>query len=135
MTGSRSSTSAVFLLALAACGGDTAARPATATATATAAGAPYSKASIDAFHEMLAPLWHSPESPERTEKTCAAVPAMETRAQEIGDARLVETLHELQADCTGGRKEFQSRFAAVHTAFHGAMEKAGVGHDEKEHHR
>lgn len=90
-----------------------------------------SKAAIDAFHDVLAPLWHSPESPERTAKTCAAVPVMESKAQDVGDAPLVEAVHALGAECAGDKAAFQPRFAEVHTAFHAAMERTGVGHEEK----
>jgi len=115
----------LFLLILAACGGGS-----KTTATTTPAPAPASKASIDAFHEELAPLWHAPESPERTEKTCAAVPSLESKAQEIGDALLVESIHALGAECAGDRAAFQAKFSTVHDAFHAAMEKSGVAHEE-----
>jgi hypothetical protein len=94
------------------------------------APAPASKQAIDDFHEVLAPLWHAAESPERTEETCAAVPAMEARAQAIGDALLVEAVHALGAECAGGRADFQAKFSTVHDAFHAAMEKGGVAHEE-----
>jgi hypothetical protein len=117
----------VLVLALAgACG--------SAKSTAPAAPAARSTSSIDAFHDVLAPLWHSPESGERTDRTCAAVPTLETRAQDVGDATLVETVQALAAECTGDRAAFKPKFAAVHDAFHAAMEKAGVGHDDGHEH-
>jgi hypothetical protein len=73
---------------------------------------------VDAFHDVLAPLWHSPDSRERTEKTCAAVPALEARAQDVGDAPLVEAVQALAAECTGDRAAFKTKLAAVHDAFH-----------------
>ena len=118
-------SASLFLFAVAACGGGT-----KTAAPTTTAPAPASKASIDAFHEELAPLWHAPESPERTEKTCAAVPSLESKAQEIGDALLVESIHALGAECAGDRAAFQPKFSTVHDAFHAAMEKSGVAHEE-----
>lgn len=113
----------LLLLAAIACGGAT-------KSTAPVVTTPSNKLAIDAFHDALAPLWHSPDSPDRTEKTCAAVPTLEARAQELGDAPLVESVHALGADCGSGRTDFQTKFAAVHTAFHAAMEKSGADHHE-----
>jgi hypothetical protein len=124
---------ACWFLLVAACGGGARTAPATTTAAASAAPAP-TKESIDAFHDLLAPLWHAPESSERTEKTCAAVPDLERRAQAIGDAPLVESIHALEAECAGDRAAFQPRFSTVHDAFHAAMEKGGVAHDEEHAH-
>lgn len=118
--------SATLLLVLAACGGGS-----RSTAPPAAGPPPASaKASIDAFHDVLAPLWHSPESAERTDKTCAAVPTLEARAQDVGDAPLVEAVQALAAECTGDRAAFKPKLAAVHDAFHAAMEKGGVAHEE-----
>ena len=123
-------TTLCALLLAAACGGGAK----TVTPAPQAQTQPVSsKASIDAFHEILAPLWHSAESPERTAKTCAAVPAMETKAQDVGDAPLVEAVHALGAECAGDQKAFQPKLAEVHTAFHSAMERAGMGHEEHQH--
>ena len=117
------------LLLVAACGGGA------KSAAPAAPAASSSRASLDAFHEVLAPLWHSPESGERTDRTCAAVPTLETRAQDVGDAPLVEAVQALAAECTGDRAAFKDRFATVHDAFHAAMEKGGVAHDEAHEHR
>jgi hypothetical protein len=122
------------LLLLAACGGGAKTQPASAAAASTTVPSSASpKASIDAFHDVLAPLWHSPESPERTARTCAAVPDLEAKAQDIGDAPLVEAIHALGAECAGDRAAFQPKLATVHDAFHAAMEKAGAGHDDTHH--
>jgi hypothetical protein len=121
------------LVLAAACGGGARTTTPTPTPATQPVVAPASKAAIDAFHEVLAPLWHSPESPERTAKTCEAVPSLEAKAQDVGDAGLVEAVHALGAECAGDRQAFQPRFATVHDAFHAAMEKAGAGHDDREH--
>ncbi len=120
----------VLVVVLSACGGGAASvpPPEAAPAAATTSDAP-SRASIDAFHEVIAPLWHAPESSERTEQTCAAVPTLEQRAQEIGDAKLVESIHALAAECAGDRGAVQGKFSSVHDAFHAAMEKGGVAHE------
>src|SRR5687767_9435780 len=92
---------ALVLAAAASCGGGAKSTTPTPTPQAQTAAAAPTKASIDAFHEVLAPLWHSPESPERTAKTCQAVPTLEAKAQDIGDALLVEAIHALGAECEG----------------------------------
>jgi hypothetical protein len=109
--------SALALVLASACGGGAkTSAPAAAPIQATAP----SKASIDSFHDLLAPLWHAPEGAERTAKTCDAVPELEKRAQDMGDAPLVEALHALEAECAGDRAAFQPKFSAVHDAFHEA---------------
>src|SRR5678815_1529463 len=92
------------LLLAAACGGGARTVPPTPTPQQQpVTPAPASKAAIDAFHDVLAPLWHAPESPERVAHTCAAVASMESKAQDVGDAPLVEAVHALGADCAGDR--------------------------------
>ncbi len=124
----------LIVLAAACSGGSktaTTTPPASSTAQAVSTAAP-SKASIAAFHDVLAPLWHAAEGPERTDKTCAATATMEQRAQDIGDAPLVEAVHALAAECAGNRQAFQAKFTAVHTAFHAVAEKAGPTEEKKQ---
>jgi hypothetical protein len=124
----------VLVTATAACGGGTrAAAPATQPVTAGAAPAA-TKASIDAFHDTLAPIWHAPAGETRMTSTCEAVPTLEARAQDVGDAPLVEAVPALGTECGGDRQGFEPRFAAVHDAFHAAMERSGVDHHEEHSH-
>jgi len=93
------------------------------------------------FHEVLAPLWHADKSPERTKKTCEAVPTFEARAAAVdkdapADAARAAGYHTaaqglsaavvgLKAECAkpeAGRADFEAKFMAVHEAFHKVME-------------
>jgi len=84
-----------------------------------------SKDAVADFHEILAPLWHAEEGPQRVTDTCNSIPEMQSRAQAVADARkdqasstLVEAVTALGAECAGSRAGFQDRFTAVHEAFH-----------------
>jgi len=101
----------VLLLMFAACGGKS--------------PPPSSKDAVASFHEVLAPLWHAEEGPQRVTDTCNAVPEMQLRAQAVADANkdqasatLVSAVAALGADCAAGRAAFQENFTAVHEAFH-----------------
>jgi hypothetical protein len=101
-------------------------------------GAPGSP--LGEFHEHLAPLWHAPESPERVANTCAAAGTLHDLAGHVVAAgapagaaadyldaakHLVDAVAALQTECaTPARKDFATRFAAVHQAFHGVAERA-----------
>ena len=105
----------VLALALSACGGKSPPPPSAAPA----------KDAVAAFHDILAPLWHAEEGPQRVRDTCNAVAEMQTRAQAIADARkdqasasLVQAVTELGKECGGGQAEFSEKLAAVHEAFH-----------------
>ena len=103
----------VLALALSACGGKS--PPPSAPA----------KDAVAAFHDILAPLWHAEEGPQRVRDTCNAVAEMQTRAQAVADARkdqasasLVQAVTELAKECGGSQAEFPEKLAAVHEAFH-----------------
>lgn len=94
------------------------------------------------MHDVLAPLWHAPKSPERETKTCEAIPTFVQRAGAIKknvpeSARakeeayrtaaqgLVTAVGGLEAECAkaaGGRAEFDAKFHDVHEAFHKVLE-------------
>jgi hypothetical protein len=95
------------------------------------------------LHEVLAPLWHAEKSPERTKKTCEAVPAFEKHAAAVDKdapadtARaaahhtaaqgLIASVGELKTECAkpeAGRADFEAKFKAMHEAFHKVMESA-----------
>ncbi len=79
------------------------------------------------FHDVLAPLWHADKGPEREKKTCAAVASFEERAAATKDEPMVVSVGALKVECAkaeGARADFDAKFAAVHEAFHHAMEKA-----------
>ncbi len=98
--------------------------------------------SVREMHDVLAPLWHAPKSPEREVKTCEAVPTFVQRAAAIeknppesahakeeayqtGAKGLISAVSSLEAECakpTGGRAEFDAKFHDVHEAFHKVLE-------------
>ncbi len=97
---------------------------------------------VHEFHEVLGPLWHADKSPERTRKTCDAIPAFEQRAAAVDkdvpeSARaaepayhavaqgLIAAVGDLKAECARPeRADFEAKFMAVHKAFHAVMEGA-----------
>ena len=100
--------------------------------------------SVHELHKVLGPLWHADRSPERTKKTCEAIPAFEQRAAAVDkdvpeSARaaepayhaaaqgLIAAVGDLKAECAkpeAGRADFEAKFMAVHKAFHAVMEAA-----------
>jgi hypothetical protein len=103
-----------------------------------AGGHPGLPPELDAFHGVLAPLWHD-ESADRTAKTCTAVGELDTRATAIaaapvptgadaaawqkGGADLKAAVAALRTECsTAARARFQPTFSALHEAFHHMME-------------
>ncbi|HTE52934.1 MAG TPA: hypothetical protein VK698_18905 [Kofleriaceae bacterium] len=146
----------------AACGGsDTpVAAPAAAAEPAAAEPAPpaaehgeHGKLSpeLAAFHDTLGPRWHAEAGPARTKDTCAAVPDFQTRAAAVKGAatpagasasdwtaagdRLVASVGDLAKACgSSDAAGFDTAFAAVHEAFHHAMELAMGGHGEGHEH-
>lgn len=95
--------------------------------------------SLAAFHEVLAPLWHAAESPQRTTDTCNAIGELTSRARAItidpapagidantwGNAgiNLQASVKALHAECgTAARSALQPTFAGVHQAFHALLE-------------
>lgn len=80
----------------------------------------------DAFHAVLAPLWHAPASAERTDKVCAQTPTMEGLAAAIhsGDAKpLQAAVGALKQQCQAKPADIEHAFAGVHDAFHQLIKK------------
>jgi hypothetical protein len=153
----------VALLSLAACGGgDTAPSEATTPAATPTAAEPapakggeekhHGKLSpeLDAFHEILAPRWHSEAGPARMKDTCAAIADFRTRGEAVkaaaapanaaadawsaAGAKLVSSVATLETTCAGtDQAAFDTAFSAVHDAFHHAMELGSGGHGEHHH--
>ena len=84
-----------------------------------------SSPAVHAFHEVLAPLWHSDKGPDRVTKTCAQAATLKEKAAATKDAELVAATDALATECAkDGRPEFEARFAAVHESFHGVAKRA-----------
>lgn len=102
-------------------------------------------APVTAYHDILAPLWHSDAGAARDARTCeqaatlgeraSAVQAMPVpeRAQEAAwrsaATQLATTTSALGAACGATpRGDIAAALGAVHTAFHGLLEPLGQGH-------
>lgn len=97
-------------------------------------------APLNAFHDVLAPLWHAAKGDTRTGNTCAAASDLHDRALAVDaggppanahqpDAykerakKLVVSVDDLGVECgKAGRPDFEKKFSAVHDAFHDVME-------------
>jgi hypothetical protein len=139
----------LVLAAAAACGGT--AKPDSTANSPTGQGAsPQSqsdrKASIEKFHDTLAPRWHAAQGPQRMADACAAVPQLQADASAIattqgpGDAaswsthtkELGDAVVALDATCKANdAAAFEPAFERLHNSFHSVMEASG-GHG-KEH--
>ncbi|MBS1143822.1 MAG: hypothetical protein H6R14_1228 [Proteobacteria bacterium] len=76
---------------------------------------------VDAFHAVLAPVWHARPSPERTRNACAKRPEMAALAGNIRSrdaSGLVAALARLKTSCEDGKGEVDAAFYDVHEAFH-----------------
>ncbi len=80
----------------------------------------------DAFHAVLAPLWHAPASAERSDKVCAQAASMESLAAAIhcGDAKpLQAAVGVLKQQCQAKPLDIERAFSSVHDAFHQLIKK------------
>ena len=98
---------------------------------------------LDAFHEILAPLWHAEAGEERTDRTCSAMDSFRTRAEAVRSSppppaaesdsagwqsaadALGGSVDALAAACAAdGRPAFAESFERVHEAFHALVERS-----------
>lgn len=76
---------------------------------------------VDAFHAVLAPLWHARPGPERLPNACAKVDDMTRLASEIRStnaSKLAVTITSMKAACQGKPGDVDGAFYDVHEAFH-----------------
>lgn len=76
---------------------------------------------VDAFHAVLAPLWHARPGKERSRNTCAQVGQLETLAGNIrsADAKpLLGSIAVLKKQCRTAPGNIDAAFFDVHEAFH-----------------
>jgi hypothetical protein len=92
-------------------------------------------AGMEAFHDVLAPVYHMDKGAARDDKTCAAVPSMKDAAAKVaaepsGDASswkarsdaLTASVTALETACGApGKGEVGVKLEAVHDAFHALM--------------
>lgn len=80
---------------------------------------------VDAFHSVLAPIWHARPGKERSRNACAKAADMEDLAKGIRSAdatRLVAAVGTLKQKCQAGEAEVDGALFDVHEAFHGLIE-------------
>lgn len=76
---------------------------------------------VDAFHSVLAPLWHARPGKERSRNACAKANEMDRLAKDIrsGDAApLVASIAALKQTCQGNQSNMDAALSDVHDAFH-----------------
>lgn len=76
---------------------------------------------IDAFHAVLAPVWHARPGPERTQDACAKAGEMARLANEIRStdaSQLVASISGLKSKCGSYKGEVDVALYDVHEAFH-----------------
>jgi hypothetical protein len=116
----------VLAIFMAACGGGTT----TATVeTNTAHEHEGMSPEVEAFHEVLAPLWHQDPGPGRGQAACAASADLNTRAEAVaaaqpGDesAALVSRAHALAETCANDPGVAEGALGELHEAFHALIE-------------
>lgn len=83
---------------------------------------------IDAFHAVLAPLWHSRPGAERSRNVCAKAGQMETLSKEIRSAdagKLSASSVALKKRCQASPNDIDGALFDVHEAFHHLAEPGG----------
>lgn len=82
---------------------------------------PHLAPDVDAFHAILAPLWHAPVGEARSRNACAKAGTMAQAAGAIGSvdaSGLTAALAGLQSACQGRPTGGDAAFSDVHAAFH-----------------
>jgi hypothetical protein len=76
---------------------------------------------VDAFHAVLAPVWHARPGPERTQDACAKAGEMARLAIEIRStdaSQLVASIPKLKTKCDSNKSGVDAALFDVHEAFH-----------------
>ncbi len=97
--------------------------------------------SLDEFHAVFAPIWHTENDSERVSKGCEKVNAIHAQAQKIEEGpvpekatdqaawkasahSLMEDADALRKDCDVGREAVLPRLKSLHDGFHGLLDRA-----------
>lgn len=76
---------------------------------------------VDAFHSVLAPIWHARPGPERLQDACAKAREMARLANQIRSknaSQLVASISVLKAKCDSDKGGVDAALFDVHEAFH-----------------
>lgn len=80
---------------------------------------------VDAFHSVLAPVWHAAPGKERLRNACAKAGQMESLAKDIRSADaspLLAGIANLKKECRDGKGDVAGALSDVHEAFHRLIE-------------
>jgi hypothetical protein len=79
---------------------------------------------LRAFHDVLAPVWHSEPGPVRATKACDASQAFLDKAPALGDPELISAVSELGKACMEpNRPKVEEILTQVHGRFHALVER------------
>ena len=76
---------------------------------------------IEAFHAILAPVWHARPGPERLPNACAKVDELARLASDIRStdaSKLVASIASMKTACQSRQSDVDGAFYDVHEAFH-----------------
>lgn len=85
---------------------------------------------VDAFHAVLAPIWHAPQGNGRLQSACAKSGEMEGLAKDIRStdaSQLVASVAILKMKCQGDQRAVEAALGDVHDAFHHIIEHKPAG--------
>lgn len=82
------------------------------------------KPEIHAFHESIAPVWHTKPGADRVTKACASTSDLSAKAADVKDAELTANVEAVKAACaTPDKKDVETKLSAVHDRFHKLAEQ------------
>lgn len=84
---------------------------------------------VEAFHSILAPVWHADPGRERSRNACAKGGEMEQAARDIRSAdaaSLLAAITAFKVQCKDKPSEADAALADVHTAFHRLIDRKPV---------
>lgn len=85
---------------------------------------------VDAFHAVLAPIWHASQGSERLLSACAKAGVMESLAKEIRSrdaSGLVNSVEKMKTKCQGDQAAVEGALGKVHDAFHQLIDHKPAG--------
>lgn len=80
------------------------------------------KPELHAFHEVLAPVWHSQAGDVRIAKACDNAAAFRDKAAATGDAALVDAAAQLATACASKGPPVEAALQKMHERFHALAE-------------
>jgi hypothetical protein len=82
------------------------------------------KPELHAFHESLAPIWHTNAGADRVTKACAGQADLSAKAASVNDAELTAAVEGVKSACaTPDKKDVEAKLSSVHDRFHKLAEQ------------